>query len=346
MNIADIWGEKEHILFIIQIALFIVQVLSLFFLVLYVWKTWQMASSTKESAKASEKMIEEMKEARDQESAPYVVPFININKHMMFFGIKNIGKSVAKDIKIRVKPELMSSIFGDKIHDLPLIKNGLSSLPPGHELETMFDVSHIYLNRDDFPMSYLVKISYEGGLKKELRDYEQVLDLSVYKDLIPDEDMNLKDVVKSVEDLSNYDKKISEELQKLEENVARGIWIKNPDISISYAQLDYASWKLIAASKLRELKVILERMTSKSPYFYSFDIKNRIDSIIGQILVIASNYPLEADSKIGEDLNSFAFNVLEFSRSMSFLFDRRSEGFNKELSKYILNIDDLLKILI
>ena len=261
LNINDLLNRKELVLFIIQVLLFIVQVLSLGFLGLYVWKTWQMASSTRESAKASEKMIDEMKDARDQESAPYVVPYININKHMILFGIKNIGKSVAKNIKIKVEPDLKSSIFGDKIRDLSLIKNGLSSLPPGHELGTMLDVSHIYLNREDFPMSYSVKVSYEGGLHKEARDYEQVLDLSAYKDIIPDNEMNLDDVVKRLEDLSKYDKKISEELEKIEKSIARGIWIKNPDLSISYSQLDYVSWKVIAASKLRELKVVLEGMT-------------------------------------------------------------------------------------
>jgi hypothetical protein len=57
---------------------------------------------------------------------------------------------------------------------------------------------------------------------KEPRDYEQILDLSVYKDMIPDDEMNLDDVVKSLEDLSKYDKKISEELEKLEKSIARG----------------------------------------------------------------------------------------------------------------------------
>ena len=217
--INDLWDNRELVLFIIQVSLFIVQLLSLGFLALYVWKTWQMASSTREAAKASQKMIEEMKDARDQESAPYVIPYININKHIMFFGIKNIGKSVAKNIKIKIEPELKSSMFEDKIRDLSLIKNGISSLPPGHELGTMFDVSHIYLNRDDFPMSYSVKVSYEVGLHKETREYEQVLDLGVYKDIIPNDDMNLEDVVKRLEELSKYDKKISEELEKLEKTI-------------------------------------------------------------------------------------------------------------------------------
>ena len=82
--INDLWDNRELVLFIIQVSLFIVQLLSLGFLALYVWKTWQMASSTREAAKASQKMIEEMKDASDQESAPYVIPYININKHIMF----------------------------------------------------------------------------------------------------------------------------------------------------------------------------------------------------------------------------------------------------------------------
>jgi cell division septum initiation protein DivIVA len=40
--------------------------------------------------------------------------------------------------------------------------------------------------------------------------------------MIPDDEMNLDDVVKSLEDLSKYDKKISEELEKLEKSIARG----------------------------------------------------------------------------------------------------------------------------
>ena len=346
MNIDDLWNNRDFVSFIIQVLLFIVQILSLGFLALYVWKTWQMASATRESAKTSEKMIEEMKDARDQESAPYVVPYIKINDHIIFFCIKNIGKSVAINIKINVEPEFKSSVFGDKIRDISFIKNGLSSLQPGHELATMLDVSHIYLNRSDFPLSYLVKVSYEGGLHKERRYYEQVLDLSVYKDIIPNEGLKFDDLAKYLEDISKSDKKISEELGKLENIIARGIWIKNPDTSVPYSQLDYGSWKLLTTSKLRELKAVLERMTNNHNYYYSNDIKNRIDSIIGQILVIASNYPVEADSKICDDLNSFAFEFLEFTRSLSFLVRRESNGFNETIKKFLEYIEILLNKLI
>ena len=65
MSIDGLWDDRESVLFAIQVLLFIVQVLSLGFLGIYVWKTWQMAASTKESVEASEKMIAEVRETRD-----------------------------------------------------------------------------------------------------------------------------------------------------------------------------------------------------------------------------------------------------------------------------------------
>lgn len=220
LSLTDIWSQKELVLFVLQILLFIVQVLGLVFLGIYVWKTWQMASSTRKSVEASEKMIEEMRVTRDMESAPYVIPFITINHHMMYFGIKNIGKTVAKDIKLQIEPELKSNILRENSRELPLIKNGLSSLPPGHEIGTLFDVSHRYLNQVDSPKKYLVKITFFGGLNKERREYEQTIDLSVYYDLIPNEDKRLSDIVKELENLSKQNQKIGDNLEKINASLA------------------------------------------------------------------------------------------------------------------------------
>jgi hypothetical protein len=313
-NLSNIFWDKG----LMDIGLFIIQFLALIFLVIYVWKTWQMASSAKDSVKTSEKMIEEMKEARDQESAPYVIPYIKIDQHMMFFGIKNIGKTVAKNIRINVEPELRSSLFGDKIRELPLIREGLSSLPPGHELGTIFDVSHIYLNRADFPMSYLVKISYVGGIQKQPREYEQVLDLSVYKDIIPGDEKKLGDIVKELENLSKYNQKIGENLHEIDEDLTMGTWIRNPDLFSSIAQLDSVSWKSIAVSKLRELNVLLSWMSREQAYSVSRYIKVRTVILASQILVISSNYPSDIDSEVSKGLESLSLDMFEFSGSLSF----------------------------
>ena len=340
MNLNDFWNQKE---FALQILIFIVQVLSLLFLGVYVWKTWQMASSTKASVKASEKMIAEMRETRDQESAPYVVPFININHHMMYFGIKNIGKTVAKNIKLEIEPELKQHI--GNIKDISLIKNGLSSLPPGHEIGTKFAVSHIYLKQADSPKKYLVKITFLGGLSNEQREYEQILDLSVYHDLIPDEDKRLIDLVKELENLSNNNIKIDKNLEKINENLAEGIWIKNPDIFLQNDKGDSKSWKSIAISKLSELKLILSWMLEESDDFPPKNTQIRMNSLAMQLSIISSNYSTNFSSKINEGIISLVPDIIKFSESMHFVYGRKLDGFNEEIVKHNAAIDDLIKLI-
>jgi len=317
LNINDLWDNREPVLFAIQVLLFIVQLLSLGFLALYVWKTWQMASSTRESAKASEKMIAEMKEARDQESAPYVVPYININKHMMFFGIKNIGKTVAKNLKLQIEPEIKQHI--GNIKEISFIKNGLSSLPPGHEVGTQFAVSHIYLKQADSPKKYLVKITFLGGLSNEQRkyEYEQIIDLSIYNDIIPDEDKRLSDIVKELKNLSEYNIKIGENLEKINENLVEGIWIRNPELFMQYGS-DRKSWKSIAISKLSELKLILSWMLNESDDFPPRNTLIRMNSLAMQLSVISSNYSTNFNSEINKTIISLAQEYYKILRIYAF----------------------------
>ncbi|RJS85980.1 hypothetical protein CW713_00895 [Methanophagales archaeon] len=56
---------------IVDIILAIVQIGTLIALIIYVIKTWQMASASKKSTEISEEILKEMKESRDQEIAPY-----------------------------------------------------------------------------------------------------------------------------------------------------------------------------------------------------------------------------------------------------------------------------------
>jgi len=90
----------------------LVDILTLFAVILYVYKTWHIASATKESAKATEKsakateesadisrqVLKEMKEAREQETAPYIFVDIIVEKQDIYLFVKNVGKSIANNI--------------------------------------------------------------------------------------------------------------------------------------------------------------------------------------------------------------------------------------------------------
>ena len=58
---------------ILSIMLAIVQMATLITLIVYVWKTWEMASSSQRSTEISHQILQEMKESRKEEIAPYVI---------------------------------------------------------------------------------------------------------------------------------------------------------------------------------------------------------------------------------------------------------------------------------
>src|SRR5689334_9138254 len=95
----------------IDIILAITQLFGCAFLTIYVVKTWHIASATREAVRISEKALQEMKEARDQEIAPYVVVFFDVSftEHVIDLVIKNVGKSVANTVRIEFEPKLIGS---------------------------------------------------------------------------------------------------------------------------------------------------------------------------------------------------------------------------------------------
>ena len=94
-----------------QTILFLVQIFSLIFLIVYVIKTWEMASATTKAAQATEKSVTEMRQTRDQESAPYIIVYFDIpyESNLIYLVIKNIGRTIATNISLTFTPTLRSS---------------------------------------------------------------------------------------------------------------------------------------------------------------------------------------------------------------------------------------------
>ena len=167
-----------------EIALFVIQIATLIALIIYVWKTWSIASATRESAKATEKsadisrqVLEEMRENRDQETAPYVVAYFDVLSYtpLILLAIENIGKSIANNVKLEFDPPLKSGT--QFINEASFIKNNIASMPPNYKILAILDGPSYYDKSKNNPMSYKVKISYSGGLSSEARDKDYVLDL-------------------------------------------------------------------------------------------------------------------------------------------------------------------------
>jgi hypothetical protein len=150
-----------------------VEGVTLYFIIKYVRDTASMAiatrdsaDATRDSARAAENTLQEMKAAREEENAPFVVVYFNYihRRHQsLYLVVENTGKSIARDIKLEFTPALQVSQFNkDRIANNMLLKNGIKSLVPNYKIPIPFDFLMHYV-RANLPMEYTVKVTYWGN---------------------------------------------------------------------------------------------------------------------------------------------------------------------------------------
>lgn len=169
----------------------LVSAISLGFIIKYVRDTAAMATATRDSAdatrdsaKAAENTLQEMRNARDEESAPFVVVYFHyIHSHhqSLYLVVENVGKSIATDIRLEFSPALQVSDFNKKdLEDNILLKDGIKSLVPNYKILIPFDYLMHYL-KGNFPTVYTVKVSYLGRKTLPPQVFEYSLDLNYFR---------------------------------------------------------------------------------------------------------------------------------------------------------------------
>lgn len=124
---------------------------------------------------------------------------------MIYLIVKNIGKSIAEDVKINFTPKLSSSVVyinNFDINDLTFLKEGIKSMPPGYVIKTTLGDAANYFNHTDFPLKYEVEISYVNSINKNKIDSSQTIDLLALKQLNYTKKFDLNDLVKEVKALT------------------------------------------------------------------------------------------------------------------------------------------------
>lgn len=154
--------------------LLFVQVATLVFIVIYVWKTWQMASATRAAAEASAAMATEAKEARLESLAPRImVYFASEPTSLAEVIIENVGAGTAEDLKITFDPPLKESQGTLDVNRF--FESTKTLFPPGYRVVHGFDTWPAY-NSSGLPRRFDVSVSYRG--KENARTYvdKHVLD--------------------------------------------------------------------------------------------------------------------------------------------------------------------------
>ncbi len=237
-----------------QTILFFIQILSLIFLIAYVIKTWEMASATRKAAEATEKSVFEMRETRDQETTPYIIVYFDIppESNIIYLVVKNIGRTVATQIKLTFTPPLQTRDNRPNINELNLIKNGIEVMPPNHEIRTIVDSFSEYINNNELPLQYSARVSYYGGMDNKQRILEQPLDLSAYKGISYIRHKNMGDLVDAVQRIVRGTSGILEASRDVASSLENGILISNSHFLVTNLEPDMEKWDKTIQAKLTE----------------------------------------------------------------------------------------------
>jgi hypothetical protein len=143
-----------------------------------------MAEITEESLAISAQTLEEMRETRDAQTAPYVFAYFDqVNGEdptKIFLVIKNAGDGQARDVRVTFDPELQNDGAYSLKHIRQLTER-IPSLPPGGEIRHAFALTVNYFNAQPLlPMKYRTYITFYGGVKISERVVEQVISLDFF----------------------------------------------------------------------------------------------------------------------------------------------------------------------
>jgi hypothetical protein len=289
-------------------------------LVIYVIKTWEIASATRTSTETSQQMLEEMKATRDQEVAPYVVAYFDVEKKpnllpiIVFFTIKNEGKTAAKNVKLEFDPPLPTLAYAPKprnLNELSMIKDGIPVMPPGFKIRTTFGFYTVLAEKG---MSYRLKISFDGANKPEHTEY--ILDLSPFSDLLYDAPQEMPQLIEQVKKTHESIDKIKEKFSLLVDRIDDGLWIKNSRAEMWRTSFSLEEWKAAIHSKLIEYKLLwtsiygIDFEKLNDDLFFS-NLKNYYMQTGEYLLQLVSLAPASIPQGIKEKLISLSSKLME-----------------------------------
>lgn len=140
-----------------------------------------MAIATVGMAYYSKKSIDEMKISRKEANKANIVFYVEQKEFNLNFIIKNIGNTMAKDVKIRSEPEFRYDNTGELNFD-SIFKNVIPSFPPGFEIKFSFNDTVYLLNKEE-NLLYNISISFKD-IYGETIEEEFIIDFNYLNGLI------------------------------------------------------------------------------------------------------------------------------------------------------------------
>jgi hypothetical protein len=150
--------------------------------------------------------VRSSEEIRVQQARPYVTVYFELNpasRTIVDLTIKNVGLTAATDVSIEFTPQLESVLgtrSGYPASDWSPLKTGVSILPPGQKLTTVFD--SLVEAKAATLHSWEVSITYYGSAVSRRFEDTYTIDRNTFGTGLYIDETSLKDVVKSLDGLS------------------------------------------------------------------------------------------------------------------------------------------------
>jgi hypothetical protein len=345
----------------IDLILVVVQVATFIAVALYVRITLRMANSTKEmvsaaqksaeasilSASAAENTVKELLETRDQETRPYIVVYFEVQQGGPFISlvIKNLGKTVAENVRLNFTPPLRSTTSGVEVHKIAAVTQGIGSMPPGHEIRTFFDSAISLFGDESAPLTYSVEVSYHGGLRTDARNYKLTLDLQAFRGLMYAHEKDLDDLVKQVEKLADNFSKTNEKLGDLVSGMRDGVWLRNQEFIIRNLDSGKDVWTGYAVAKLREFRSFWLAIKESKEFTPPSRIQSKCKFVAEQVSTIAASSPGGISEELTADLFDISAKLSELGGRPLYIGRESSEEFERAGDSLVERIDAVIKLL-
>jgi len=140
---------------------------------------------------------------RRERDLPYVVVYFELSKaspRIVNLCVENIGRTIARDVKMSFDRQLESKARTGNLNDAKIIKDGISTMPPGMKLSTLFDLTHERF-KSDLPISYTVEVFFRD-IRRRKHHLRYPLELDIYYGLEGVQAEGLHQIAKSLKDIA------------------------------------------------------------------------------------------------------------------------------------------------
>ena len=180
--------------------------------------------------------VREARRTREEQARPFVV--VDIQPGTAWYNafnliIENIGKTLAKDVRIRFEPPLETTLENYDLSGSAMLREGIPSMPPGRRVVALFDMSRERL-KSNLPMRYDVTVEYSDARDKRQEALNYVIDLHHLLGLQRLTEYGVHDAAKALREMAKVMKRGTDIHGRWK------VWVRDEDQRVKDDQIEMA----------------------------------------------------------------------------------------------------------